>query len=103
MTPTTLLRWTLAAVLGIQAALLVAARPPPPLIALGAAELTAAIVFVLPWRAAVRAGAIGLVAVLALAAAIHLHLGERPPPAFAVYVAAIWVVAREASVARRAS
>jgi len=37
-----------------------------------------------------------LVAVLALAACVHLWTGKAPPPSFLVYAAAIWVVAADA-------
>jgi hypothetical protein len=97
MNSITLLRWTLCAVLGFQAAMLLAAAPPPLLIALGLAEIAAAALFAAPVRRTTRAGAVALIAVLAAAIALHARLGEPPPPAFAVYLAAIWVVVRNDS------
>jgi thiol:disulfide interchange protein len=89
------LRLTLAAVLGAQAAWLLATAPPPTLVALAVAELAAAALFVIPRT--LRFGAAAVVVVLIAACALHLHVGEPPPPAYAIYLAAIWAIVRQPS------
>lgn len=93
----TLLRWSLAGVLGTGGALLVASSlhggHAAPLIVLGAAELVAAVLFVVPRT--LRAGGLALLAVLAAAAVLHVAIGEGPPISFVVYAAAIWAVMAE--------
>src|SRR5262245_3933334 len=95
--PFTLLCWSLAGVLGTGGALLVVSclrgGHAAPLIVLGAAELVAAVLFVVPRT--LRAGGLALLAVLAAAAALHAAIGERPPISFVVYAAAIWAVMTE--------
>jgi hypothetical protein len=89
------LRLTLATVLGAQAAWLLASRPPPMLVALAIAEIAAAALFVIPRT--LRCGAAAVVVVLACACAVHLRVGEAPSPAYAVYLAAIWAIVRQPS------
>jgi hypothetical protein len=66
-----------------------------PLIAvtLAALELAAVVLFVIP-RTLIL-GAILLIVVLALAAAVHLSLKQTPSLAYLVYAAAIWVVVQD--------
>jgi hypothetical protein len=95
----TALRWSVVIVLGGGAALLLLhGHPALPAwlgAALAAVELAGAVLFAVP--ATVPVGAAALIAALVAAAAIHIALGQPPPPAYAVHAAAIWVV-----VARRA-
>jgi hypothetical protein len=95
MSSIVVLRLTLAVVLGAQAAWLLAAHPAPPLVALAVAELAAVALFVIPRT--LRWGAAAVVIVLAAASVLHLHAGEPPAPAFAVYLAAIWAIVRQPS------
>jgi DoxX-like protein len=96
----TLLRWSLALVLGSGAALLLISLvhgghpgiPSPLAAAVGLAELAGAILFVAPRTTTL--GAIGLVASLAAAAIVHVAVGDAPPPAFLVYAAGIAVIVR---------
>jgi hypothetical protein len=96
----TLLRWSLALVLGCGALLLLvslahgghAGLPIAVAIALGAAELIAAVLFLVPRT--VRLGGAALIGVLAVAAALHAMAGEVPPVSFVVYALAIWAVMR---------
>src|ERR1043166_4805036 len=92
--PFTLLRWSVALVLGSGAAVLVASclrgERPAGLIVLGIAELVAALLFLVPRT--LRAGGVALLAVLVAAAAVHATAGEPPPISFAVYAAAIWAI-----------
>ena len=103
--PLTLLRWSLALVLGAGAAVLVVSclrgESPAGLAVLGIAEVLAAALFVVP--RAVRPGGFALLAVLAVAAALHAASGEPPPISFAVYAAAIWAVMTERKRAAVAS
>lgn len=96
----TVLRWSIALVLGGGAALLLASVAHADhdlahlghaggLVALGVAELVAAALFVVPRT--LRLGGFGLLGVLAAAALLHAALGEVPSPSFVVYAAAIWV------------
>jgi DoxX-like protein len=89
------LRWTLAIVLGGQAALLVvaslrAASHEHLHVALGVAELLASILILLPRTR--LAGAVLLFLTLAGASIVHFASGQTPPPSYAVYVAALVVV-----------
>jgi hypothetical protein len=93
-----ILRWSLALVLGSGAVHLLLTvglgGHSAPLVALAAAELVAALLFVM--SATARAGGIALLAVLAVAATLHVPQGEPPPSSFAVYAVAIWALtARE--------
>jgi len=92
--PLHVLRWSLALVLGAGGAgLLVSlahAGHPGGLAVLGAAELGAAVLFVVPRT--VRAGGVALLGVLGVAVVLHAVVGEAPPVSFVVYAAAIWVV-----------
>jgi uncharacterized membrane protein YphA (DoxX/SURF4 family) len=96
----TLLRWSIALVLGHGAVGLLTSLahgghpglPPWAALVLGGAELAAAIGLVFP-RATRPAGLV-LIGTLAVAAAIHIALGAAPPASFLVYGAAIWVVIR---------
>jgi hypothetical protein len=94
--PASFLRWSLAAVLGIQAISLLFDHAVRPLIAvtLATLELAAVVLFVIP-RTLIW-GAILLIVVLALAAAVHLSLKQTPSLAYLVYAAAIWVVVQDA-------
>jgi hypothetical protein len=94
--PASLLRWSLAAVLGIQAIALLFDHAVRPLIAvtLAALELAAIVLFLIP-RTLIW-GAILLIVVLALAAVVHLSLKQTPSVAYLVYAAAIWVVVQDA-------
>lgn len=97
-----LLRGSLSLVLGAQAAVLLvsiahggaahghAGLPLAVPIALGGAELVAALLFLVPRTA--RVGGALLIAVLAAAAVAELALGQPPPPSFVVYAAAIATV-----------
>jgi len=67
-------------------------------LALAAVELLAVVLFLVP-RTLVL-GARALWVVLVVAALLHLHTGEPPPPVFLVYAAGIWVVAEDAARAR---
>jgi len=95
--PFLLLRWSIAGVLGAGGAILAVSSlhvgRSAVLIVLGAAELVAAVLFVVPRT--LRAGGLALLAVLVTAAALHAAMGERPPISFAVYAAAIWAVMTE--------
>lgn len=95
--PIKVLRYSLALVLGIPAALLIVsslgAGDRAGLLALGLAELIAAALFAVPQT--IRAGGLALLGVLATAAIVHAAVGERPPISFVVYAAAIWVVMAE--------
>lgn len=92
-----LLRWSIAGVLGAGGAILAVsslhAGRSAVLILLGAAELVAAALFVIPRT--LRAGGFALLAVLAAAAALHAATGDAPPLSFVVYAAAIWAVMTE--------
>ena len=108
--PVTVLRVTLALVLGHAALLLWVgvrhhtfhgAAHPGILTALAAAELLAAVLFLIPGT--IAAGSWCLAAVLIAATLFHLHAGEPPSPIFLVYAAGIWVVAADARSRRRAS
>lgn len=93
-----LLRISVSLVLGAQAAVLlarpVAGRLPPALlVALAALELLAALLLLVP--KAVRPGALLLLVALAGAAALHLGIGQSPPPAFLICAAALWAVLPE--------
>ena len=91
------LRWTLGLVLAVGACgLLVsiaagshAGVPAAAGVALGASELVAVVLLLVP--ATRRAGGALVLAVLAAAIAVHAHAGERPPLAFLVYAAATLV------------
>jgi hypothetical protein len=95
--PFTLLRWSIALVLGGGAALLMVTRMQAGrsgvLLVIGAWELIAAVLFVVPRT--MRAGGFALLGVLAAAAGLHVAVGERPPISFVVYAAAIWAVIAE--------
>jgi hypothetical protein len=98
MIPRTLLRWSVALVLGSQAGALIISivrgehidAPIAAALALGVVELVAAVVFLVP--RAVAVGGVALLATLVAAAIVHLVLGKAPPASFAVYAAALWVV-----------
>jgi len=107
--PVIWLRLALALVIG-QASLLLLLRAHPgrlhgvhPAIAtaLAAVELLAVGLFLIP-RTLVL-GARALWVVLVVAALLHLHTGEAPPPIFLVYAAGIWVVAADAARPGRAA
>lgn len=100
--PAILLRWSLAAVLGVQALSLLFEHAVRPLIAvtLAAVELAAVVLFLVP-RTLIF-GAILLILVLASAAVVHLSIGQRAPLAYLVYAAAIWVVVQDARRVPRA-
>ena len=95
--PFTLLRGSVALVLGVSAARLVVSRlragDVGVLLALGACELIAAALFVVPRTH--RTGGFALLGVLAAAAALHAAAGELPPISFLVYAAAIGAVMAE--------
>jgi hypothetical protein len=99
-----LLHWTTAAALGLAAASLLArqihggGRRPHLAIAVGAAEVAGALLFVVP--ATVRTGGAILLLTLVVAAAMHGAMGESPPVAFLVYGAAIWTVVRAHRLAK---
>jgi hypothetical protein len=91
-------QWSVSAVLGLQAlhlALLPSAResfadtglPDEVRLLLAWSEVAAAVAFAIP-RFVVTGGLL-LALVLAAAAALHIYLGEAPPPAFVVYWAVI--------------
>ena len=89
------LRWTLALVLGGQAALLLVASlrtasPAPVHLTLGVAELLASVLILLPRTR--LAGAALLFLTLTGASVVHLASGQAPPPSFAVYAVALLVV-----------
>ncbi len=93
-----LLRWTLAAVLGVQGLALGlrpagpdAALPEAARVALGVLEAGGAALLLVPRT--VVAGALLLALALAAAAAAHARLGIRPPLAYLVYLAALGAVA----------
>jgi len=96
------LRWVVAAVSAVGAGqLLVAvahghgpAMPVGLLTAVAAAEVVAAVLFVLPGRAG-RTGAIGLLAVYAVALVVHLVHGDHGVASLIVLAAAVWAVLRE--------
>ena len=98
--PANLLRWSLAAVLGVQALSLLFDHAVRPLVAvmLAAVELAAIVLFLIP-RTLIL-GAVLLMLVLASAVVVHLSLGQTPSLAYLVYVAAIWVVVQDARRAR---
>lgn len=97
----TLLRWSLALVLGLGAVDLLislahAGHPGLPswaAAALGAAELGAALGLMVP--RAIRPAGFALFGVLAVAAGSHVALGAAPPAGYLVYGAAIWVVVHD--------
>jgi hypothetical protein len=98
-----LLRWTLAVVLGAQAAVVtvVSLRPggPGPVHSvIAAAELVGC--GLLLAGATRRAGGLVLLAVLAAAAVVTIAEGRPPPPSFAVYAVTLLVVSRGADDAR---
>jgi hypothetical protein len=88
---TTLLRWSLGLVLDAPAVALAVKSHRAPLVALGVAEATGAVLLLVPRTR--RAGAGVLLASLLLASGLHALSGELPPAAFLVYAAAIVVVA----------
>jgi hypothetical protein len=89
----TWLRWTVAAVLGGGAAeLLVHGGHGAIGSALAIAELVGSVLLVMPRTRHI--GAIALAAVLVAACFVHALVGEWPPPSFAVYVVALFVVGR---------
>ncbi len=100
--PTTFLRWSLSAVLGIQAVSLLYDHAIQRLTAvtLAVLELAAVVLFLLPRT--VFLGAILLIGVLVCASAVHLSLKQAPSLAFVVYAAAIWVVVQDARKTRPA-
>ena len=91
--PVTWLRWALAIVLGTGAIVLLVGGPRGPLhLAIGTAELAGALLLLVARTR--RAGACVLLAVLAVAAAVHAIGGQVPPLAFVVYAASLAVVMR---------
>jgi len=90
--PFTLLRCSVALVLGASAAWLLVAPGalPASVIALAAAELVAAALFAVPRT--VRIGGVALIGVLGAATVLHVTARQAPPISFVVDVAAIWVV-----------
>ena len=93
--PIALLRIALALVMGYGAARLLVPWSPGVHAALGALELVAALLFLIP--ATLRAGAWLLAACLVLATVIHLHTGQPLSPVFLVYAAGIYAVVTEAA------
>jgi hypothetical protein len=108
--PVTWLRLALALVIG-QASLLLLLRAhrggasggvhPAIATALAAVELLAVALFLIPKTLVLGARALWIV--LVVAALLHLHTGEAPPPIFLVYAAGIWVVAADADRPGRAT
>lgn len=108
--PVTWLHLALALVIG-QASLLLLLRArqgglqggvhPALATALAAVELLAVGLFLIPKTLVF--GARALWVVLVVAALLHLHAGETPPPIFLVYAAGIWVVAADAARPGRAA
>ena len=94
--PASLLRWSLAAVLGVQALSLLLDRAVRPLISvtLAAVELAAIVLFLIP-RTLIL-GAILLFLVLASAVVVHLSLNQTPSLVYLLYAAAISVVVQDA-------
>lgn len=92
------LQWVLAVVLGAQGlafalhpgAGLDALVPAPIRLALGSVEAAGAVLFAVPRTVAL--GGAALSASLAIASAVHLALGTRPPLAYLVYLATILAV-----------
>jgi hypothetical protein len=91
MTATRVLRWSLSLVLGIPAIALALSARPAPLIAIGVTEAIGAVLLQPPRTRRLGAGL--LLLALVAAAVLHALSGDRPPPAFLVYAAAIAVVA----------
>ena len=97
-----LLRWVAAAVSAVGAAQLLIAvahghGPGLPVgitSAVAAAEVVAAVLFVLPGRAG-RTGAILLLAVYAVALVVHLVHGDHGVAPLVVLAAAVWAVLKE--------
>jgi hypothetical protein len=96
------LRWSVALALGAGGASLIVSLAhtgrPSLLIALGAAELVAAVLFAVPQTS--RIGGLALLGALAAAAVIHAAAGQPPPIGFVVDAAAIWVVLSDGARAR---
>src|SRR5262249_10200910 len=95
--PMWILRWSIAVVLGLSAAVLLvhhdhAGVVPAVAIALAAVELGFAALFAIPKTTTV--GGVGLLRVLVPAAIRPRPVGQTPPIAFVVYAAAIWTVLR---------
>jgi hypothetical protein len=67
---------------------------------LGAVELLAVCLFLIPKTLVLGARLLGVV--LVAATLLHLHTGQAPPPIFLVYAAGIWVVAADAARSGRA-
>ena len=94
-----LLHWTTAAALGFAAGSVLAhqihggSRKALVAMAVGAAEVVGALLFVVP--ATLRIGGALLLLTLVTASAVHGAMGEAPPVAFLFYAAAIWTVLRE--------
>ena len=88
----TFLRWTLSLALGAPAVALAAASRQVPVIAIGATEAMGAILLQ-PRRTRMIGAALLLLSLMG-ASVLHAMLGELPPPAFLVYVAAIAVVTK---------
>jgi hypothetical protein len=103
--PVVLLRWSLALVLGGSAALLLVSLArgehvgvhAPLALAIGGAEVLAAVMLLIPRT--IRVGGGLLLIVLVCAAALHMLAGKPPPLAFAIYIPAIWVVMRRGVIA----
>lgn len=102
MTPINLLRWSIAAVMGLGAVVLLVHlqrgggvhAPAPFAIALAIAEVIAAGLFAV--RRTLVIGGLGLALVAVVAFAAHVASGDRPPLDLAIYAVAIWAIVREA-------
>jgi len=98
----TLLRWSIAAVMGLGAlALLVHLQrggavhaPAPFAVVLAIAEVIAAALFAV--RRTLRIGGLGLALVALTAFVAHLAVGDRPPFDLAIYAVAIWAIVHDA-------
>jgi hypothetical protein len=89
-----LLRWALAAVLGLQGAAFAVAsirQGNAAQAALGTAEVAACVLLVPSITR--RPGALALLAVLVIAAAVHVLAGQAPPVSYVVYAVATVAVA----------
>jgi hypothetical protein len=101
MTPLNVLRWSIAAVMGLGAlALLVhlqrggAVHAPTALaLPLAITEMIAAALFLLRRTLVIGGLALALVALTAFAA--HIAIGERPPIELPIYAVAIWAIIRD--------
>jgi len=96
-----LLRWSIALVLGLGAfglltSLAHGGHPGLPAwaaLGLGAAELGAACGLL--FRRAIRPAGFAMLGVLVIAAGLHIALGAVPPASYLVYAAAIWLIVHD--------